>query len=607
MGEVGQSRRDSVPGRGLKAAARVVPDVASFSVDDGFWYSIPEHLISEVSVGSIVRVPLGARRVRGWVTELAEREGQLKDIAGVSGAIPVVDDRLLETLVWMSRHYLSPLAPLLRRASPPNLPRERHSSTPGQFEPADSDHPMFELAARAASGRRSPIVALITSSRDRSWVEALAPVLASGQSVLIVTATAAEAQALGEMVTASVGPERVAVAAGESDAEDTRAWERAQYGPCVLVGTPRVAVWRVAGLAMAIVVEEGRRAMKDRQTPTVHVREVMVTRSRLERFNLVFVGPTPSLETLALGAEVVAVPGRPWALVEVVDMSQQRQGGGGWLDDRTISAMRSMVSASRSTFVFTHRRADQASVRCESCHRPRRCESCRKRIGMVKDCPHCGTVTSNCPHCGGDQFELLGTIPAQLADTINRRLGGRVAGVYPAAHPIQVGTERDLADLGVVDLAVVADVDGVASQPGHRGSEEALRQLARVAGAVRRGSGSRLILQTHAPDSDLVRALTRGDPIPYLEGVLVERARLGVPPASEMTIVEVRGDIPQGAESEMDDLEDIDVLGPLPVEDGMRWLLTGKLQTIKPSLRSVIGRWRDGGATVRVDVDPIDL
>ena len=35
--------------------------------------------------------------------------------------------------------------------------------------------------------------------------------------------------------------------------------------------------------------------------------------------------------------------------------------------------------------------------------------------------------------------------------------------------------------------------------------------------------------QTSMPDAPLVTALRRGDPVPYLEGLLVERARLGCP------------------------------------------------------------------------------
>jgi hypothetical protein len=50
------------------------------------------------------------------------------------------------------------------------------------------------------------------------------------------------------------------------------------------------------------------------------------------------------------------------------------------------------------------------------------------------------------------------------------------------------------------------------------------------------------------------------------------------------------------------------VLGPADHRGRMRWLLQGSdLTSARVAVRSVVGRWRDGGARVRVDADPIDL
>jgi primosomal protein N' len=201
----------------------------------------------------------------------------------------------------------------------------------------------------------------------------------------------------------------------------------------------------------------------------------------------------------------------------------------------------------------------------------------------------------------------MGTIPERLLAEIGRRVGS--AGVTGDGEPsIVVGTERDLASLERVTLAVAADVDGMLVGGGYRTEEEALRQLARLATMVAPGRGARLMLQTSRPDSLLVTTMRRGDPIPYLERVLVERARDGSPPSSEMIVIEVRGDVPNEAEHDLTSLgPEVAVMGPMTVEDGQRWLLTGKLGKARLELRRIVGRWRDRGATVRVDVDPIDV
>jgi primosomal protein N' len=114
-------------------------------------------------------------------------------------------------------------------------------------------------------------------------------------------------------------------------------------------------------------------------------------------------------------------------------------------------------------------------------------------------------------------------------------------------------------------------------------------------------------VQTDDPRSGLIDALRRGDPIPYLERILVDRAREGFPPASEMLAIEVRGSQPIDLESEISQLGAREILGPMSIPAGRRWLISGDLAAARVRLRTVIGGWREKGATVRIDADPIDL
>lgn len=589
----------------MNRAARVVPDVATFAVDEGFWYTIPDHLDPDLEIGSIVRVPLSGRRVRGWVVEIAlERAGKLKEIAGISGSVPVFDDALLNALLWTARHYVAPVSTLLGRASPPNLPRQIPKAPPVP-EVEKGSHPLSDVVAKSAAGDRSPVVALVGNWHRPGWIDQLGPVLVSGRSVLVVAASVAEVRQLAETSDGLWGELIVAVD-GEDDKSDTAAWQAAQSPPRIVIGTPKTAVWRVADLGLAIVLEEGRRAMKDRQTPTVHVREVMRTRSRLEGFNLAFYGPTPSVELLSAGAEVLHEGNRAWPLVEVVDRSED-QPGSGFLAERTVAAIGATAMARRRVFVFTHRRVGYASMRCTRCRTLRTCSKCGSRVGRVDKCPRCDAAIGPCVSCGASEFEEMGSIPERLVSEIDRRLGRGTAQVHPADGLVSVGTERDLAGLPLVNLAVAADVDGMLMGSGYRTTEEALRQLARLALAVGESRGARLMMQTSRADSLLVTTMRRGNPIPYLERVLVERAREGAPPASDMIAVEVRGQVPESAGSDLATLDGALTMGPMNIPDGKRWLLTGKLGTARLELREVVGRWRDGGATVRIDADPIDV
>lgn len=534
-----------------------------------------------------------------------ERQGPLKDIAALSSQDPVFGPGVLKSISWAATHYVAPMSVLLDRSAPPNLPTPAASEPQIDLPQRGTKHPLLELTREIAAGRRRPTTAVVEGWQGMDWLDALLPVLGQGSSVLVVTATETEANTIGREARDRQIP--TVIVAGDVARDLTSSWVEAQHPGRLVVGTPRAAMWQIAGLALAVVLEEGRRAMKDRQTPTLHVREVMATRSRIEGFSLVFIGPTPSVEVLASGPEVISVGTRAWPLVEIVDRRDDTPGSG-LLAERSLAAVRATVSSGRSSFVFTHRRASDSSMRCVSCRRVRTCSDCGSRLGREAACRRCGRPTGPCTHCSGTGFEEMGSEPERLVVEINRKLGKTVAGTLPTELPVAVGTERDLPSLSPAPLVVAVDVDGLMLGHNYRTSEEALRILARLANTVEPGPGRRMMAQTSLPDAALVTALRRGDPLPYLEELLVERARLGLPPASEMLAIEVRSDEPpERFDGDLRSLRPPAILGPAKAPQGWRWLLQGALGPLKPALRPLVQRWRESGVTVRIDADPIDL
>ncbi|HKX73909.1 MAG TPA: hypothetical protein VJR05_00765 [Acidimicrobiia bacterium] len=581
----------------------------SFSLDQGFWYSLTESLQPLVKLGSVVRVPLSGRRVRGFVVEVGERPPQgLRPVAALSMAPPIFDLGLLKVMQWAAQRYVAPLAVVLERALPPNLVNSIPTSPdpPGE---APTIHPLAGLAVDSASGRRRPPVALIERFDHLEWMAAVAPpILASGKSVMVVTATAPEADRLAQAAEAVVGEPAVSlIGPHRSDAENSRAWAEAQTGGRIVVGTPRVAGWSVNRLGLAVVVEEGRRAMKERQTPTVHVRDFLRMRGRTTRHNLAFVGPTPTLETLAGGASVVRASPRAWPPVEIVDRTQEPPTPG-VIGHRALNAVRAVAGRGGRIFVFAHRRGYAPAMRCERCRTIRRCPKCGARPEPAPDCARCGQALGPCRDCGHERFVPLGAGVGRVTDEIKGLLGP--SALAEAGGPVTVGSEADIAGLNNLDLAVAVDADGLILGSHFRAAEEALRVLARLAGVVGSGGGRRALVQTSLPEHGVLRALQRGDPMLFLEEELEERRRLRFPPASELVVVEMRGSIPPGAEAGLAEAAGpAAVMGPAHRPDERhRWLIQADdLTRFRHELRPLVQKWREAGTTVRIDTDPIDL
>ncbi|HZD04858.1 MAG TPA: hypothetical protein VE173_08065, partial [Longimicrobiales bacterium] len=106
----------------------------------------------------------------------------------------------------------------------------------------------------------------------------------------------------------------------------------------------------------------------------------------------------------------------------------------------------------------------------------------------------------------------------------------------------------------------------------------------------------------------LVRALRRGSPIEFLLAEMETRRRHAYPPFSEVMVVEARSPS-EGIDADLRRLpgESVSVMGPADTHQGRRWLIQGRLGGYKLAMRPLVQRWRDSGATVRIDADPLDL
>ena len=589
----------------------MVPDIPTFAVDDGFSYRVPPALVDQVTVGSLVRVPLAGRRVRGYVIGLkGPEEGsqgmdhkRLKDVRSISAAIPVFTEEMLPSLRWAAGHYVAPLAGVLAKTGPPNLPKRPPSVELPSVPRATG--PVPEVAEAAAVGGATRTVQVVAGT---GWAELIrgtisAPVRAE-KSVLIVAPSAVEAADLADRLQADFG-RRVIRVADQDNATVTSAWSQAATrAGLVVVGTLRVGWWPVKDLSMVVLVEDGRRGMKERQTPTVAARSLAKIRSAGEGLQLVLVGRVPTVDTLHEGSAIIRVPGRLWAPVEIVDRAEDPPGGG-VVAERVRVAVASTLRRGGLVFVFTHRRGYAPAARCTKCRRLRICPDCGGRPDHRATCPRCEAVLSACPDCGGTRFEPLGAAVGRVTEEL-RRVVGEGVGEVASGAPVTVGTERDLLRVPPVDLAVVVDADGLVRGTNYRATEDALAVLARVAATVRRSGGCRMMLQTADYRHPVYAVLRRGDPLPFLKDELAARRRFSLPPSGEVMVVEVEG---------TDDLsildrtfEDTTVYGPAREagEGGpVRWMVQGDdLREVKERLRVAVGRLRDQGCKVRVDVDP---
>lgn len=594
-----------VKGGGPGRACRVRPDLPA--VDREFDYLVPESMAEAVRVGTVVRVPLHGRSVRGWVTadgvEPAAPSAPLLPLKKLVGAGPPAE--LVDLCGWAAWRWAGSPVNLLRAATPPNAVR-----VPGAARPAPAPRPPD----------RSPEVRLLSwpPAADRRDLVA-SSVAASGSTIVVVPDGARLGSLLAHLRRA--GHRVLVQRAAQPAAERTRHWSDARTGGCVVVGS-RLAVWApVPDLAAVVVLDEGDDALQEERAPTWNARDVAIERARRVAADLSLVGPVPSLEAEAAAGPAVALP-RPreragWPLVVVADRRSEAPGTGVLGEAFAREAHRALDSG-RTVVCVLNRKGRARLLVCDACGAVARCESCGRAVVEAGDglgCPACGAARPPvCLECRRSRFKRLRPGVARLRDDLEALLprasavevDADVEEVTPA--DVLVGTEAVLHRLPPgprPGLVAYLDLDQELLAPRYRAGEQALWLVARGARLVGgRSAGGRLLIQTRMPDHPVVVAARTGDARAAMEAERGPREALGYPPFGALAVVSGPEPAVVAACSVLDGAPGVEVLGPNPHGRGARALV--RAATVD-RLADALGPARRAGRArgrLRVEVDP---
>jgi primosomal protein N' (replication factor Y) len=513
---------------GGAGTARVLPDVSG--LDKQFDYSLPTQLSGVATVGSIVRVPLHGRRVRGWVTELDPAlevdPSRLQAVLTVSSIGP--DPMLIDLAGWASiRWAAGRLRPFLLAASPPTnvtaLPPEAH----GRAEPPQS----------SIGGRATDLIAggggLMVLPPSVSPIDAIVAATLRGPA-LVVVPTIARAEAMASALTRR----------GLSVAVSPRQWALAAAGVDVVIGA-RGAAWAPCPhLGVAVVIDEHDDTLQEERNPTWHARDVVIERARRAGVPVLLTTPCPTVAGVeAIGGRMAALPvdevRAGWPIVDVIDRSDEEPWRTSLLSSAVIRRLRS-----DQRVICVHNATGRARIlACRACRALVRCTRCDAAIGLGDDgrlvCPRCGADRpAVCQECGGSGFANLRPGVTRLREELEAAAGRPVVAVAgsdnspPEQADVYVGTEAVLHRVDRADVVAFLDFDRELLAPRYRASEQAMGLLTKAARLLGpRQRGGRLMIQTFMPHHDVIQAALLADPARLVEGERHRRELFGLPPS----------------------------------------------------------------------------
>ncbi len=566
-----------------------------------------------------------------------------RDLTAASAASPAVITGLIK-------------AGVLAEVAVDAPPRPQPAPAPTDLSPDQAE------AARelCESGFHVSLLEGVTGSgKTEVYFEAIAAALEAGRQALVLMPEIA----LTPMVTARL-TRRFGEAPEEWHSERPPAarvalWRAAARGEAQIVVGARSALFLpFADLGVIVVDEEHDSSFKQEDGVIYNARDMAVARARAADIPVVLASATPSVES-RINAEQgryrrVTLPSRhsgtALPTIQSVDLRRSAPPRGEWLSPPVRRAVTEALEAGEQALLFLNRRGYAPLTVCRRCGHRFHCPNCaaslvHHRFRAQLMCHHCGHEEPRphaCPSCEATdtlvpcgpgvervEEEARSLWPTARCEVLSSDLGGGPKALAEALDRVERG-ERDII-VGTqlvakgftfprLQFVAVVDADLGLENGDPRAAERTFQMLTQVTGrAGRVHAGGRALLQTHAPDHPVIRAMVSGDGEAFYREETDVRRDGGLPPFQRLASVIVSA--PDRAEAHAHavalartaPMDGVEVLGPaeapLSILRGRhRFRLLVRAPRSTP-LQSIMAEWLgavpiDGAVRRAVDIDP---
>ena len=446
--------------------ADIIIDISQTNVDKPFRYRVPEELIDELVVGSVVKVPFGkGDRVRtGYVIGFADEPNydidKIKDIQSVSQNAISIESKLIKLAKWMKEYYGSTMIASLMTVMPvKEKVRERKigvdikenipSFSPiGELEEqqrAVVQDFISDLDKEAAddndSSIKSPYAYLLHgvtgSGKTEVYIRMAEETIKRGKDVIVlVPEIALTYQTVARFK--SYFQDSICILNSQlSKGEKYREFMKAMKGETHIMIGPRSALFApFQNLGLIIIDEEHDTSYKSEKTPKYHAREVAIKRAELEGAKVVLGSATPSIESYykagtgeyKLYELSERVRGQTLPDVEIVDLRDElAKGNRSIISQSLYEKLRAAFDKKEQAMLFINRRGFNTFVSCRSCGEVIKCPNCDVSLALHGKtklmCHYCGheeAMPDKCPKCSSKLIGGYGTGTEKLEAEIKK-------------------------------------------------------------------------------------------------------------------------------------------------------------------------------------------
>ncbi|MDQ2097867.1 MAG: primosomal protein N' [Tychonema bourrellyi B0820] len=527
--------------------------------------------------------------VSPFVTDLTQRQQEVLEVLRRAGGEMWLNDLLK---ICSTSSYL--VKALEQKGSVVIDQREVLRGDRGIAQIPDAPKTLTHFQAQALafintfSGFRQVLLHGVTGSgKTEVYLQAIAPILASGKSAIVLVPEIGLTPQLTDRFRARFGEQICVYHSALSDGERYDTWRQMLTGtPQIVIGTRSAIFAPLPHLGLIILDEEHDSSFKqDDRAPCYHARTVAKWRAELENCPLILGSATPALETfvetkinnyslptihyLSLPERIYS---RPMPPIQIVDMRQElRQGNRSIFSVSLQNALEQLQARQQQGILFIHRRGHSTFVSCRSCGYVMECPNCDVSLSYhhvgegtaeILRCHYCNHTErhpQNCPECSSPYFKNFGSGTQRVEQELTRLFPQLRAIRFDSDTTRNKGDHRRLLtqfadgeadillgtqmltkglDLAGVTLVGVVSADGLLNLSDYRASERAFQTLTQVAGRAGRGDDpGRVIMQTYTPEHRVIQAVRQHEYTSFVETELAERAALNYPPSGRLILL----------------------------------------------------------------------
>ncbi len=498
------------------------------------------------------------------------------------------------------------------------------------------------------------------SGKTEVYLQAIQECLKKGKNAILLVPEIALTPQIASRVRERFGNQVALLHSQLTPANRFAQWQAIKKGDVRIVVGPRSALFSpLPDIGLIILDEEHENSYKQNTSPRYHAREVAFKLAEMEKSVLILGSATPSFESKYLAREgkikTLKLPfrarGELKPKIEVVNLSQEK---GAFLSEKLKEKIKKNLGKERKVLLFLNRRGFSPFIICQDCGRGLTCPNCSVSLvyhlkRQLLLCHHCNYKTkppSTCPHCESSNFKMLGLGTEKIEEEIKASFPGlpvirmdrdttrgkdahrrRLSEFFHLKKGFLLGTQMiakglDFSDIGLVGV-VNADVG--LNLPDFRAFERSFQTLTQVAGRAGRkeGESGEVVIQTHFPQSEVIKAFLHQDYSSFFEKELKSRKELNYPPFTRLINLVA---FSKNAQTGLKELEKIRqsleksfpmVLGPspCPIERIKGWFRHHLLikyfpeeeEEIKSELKKLVKFPSSPDFRLIIDVDPVSL